>query len=162
MSVVDITNVRMVASLVEKDFRRVSVGIDAEVATDAFPGETFKGKVSRVAPVFDTATRTASMEIEVPNPGFRLKPGMYARVGVIIEQHKDAIVVPTNAVVDANGTRGVYVNVNGTAQFRPVKTGIENSRSTSSFTFPSLRTRPTLGTCLSWSSISDALFSSSR
>ena len=80
LSVVDIGTVRLVANLVEKDFRRVQPGVRAIVEVDAFPGEQFTGKVSRVAPVFDPATRTASMEIEVPNPGFRLKPGMYARV----------------------------------------------------------------------------------
>ena len=55
------------------------------VEVDAFPGEQFTGVVSRVAPVFDPATRTATMEIEVPNPGFRLKPGMYARVRLTAE-----------------------------------------------------------------------------
>ena len=82
---VDIGTVRLVANLVEKDFRRVQPGVQAIVEVDAFPGEQFTGKVSRVAPVFDPATRTATMEIEVPNPGFRLKPGMYARVRLTAE-----------------------------------------------------------------------------
>ncbi len=57
----------MVANLVEKDVKRVTVGTQAAVEVDAFPGETFNGRVSRIAPVFDPATRTAEMEIEVPN-----------------------------------------------------------------------------------------------
>ena len=70
------------------------------VEVDAFPGEVFTGRIARVAPVLDPATRTAPIEIEIPNPGFRLKPGMYARVTVTTDERKDALVVPSNAVVD--------------------------------------------------------------
>ncbi len=85
---------------------------------DTFAGEDFTGRVSRVAPVFDPATRTAQMEIEVPNPGFRLKPGMYARVRLTVERRPDALTVPSNAVVDADGKRGVFMVKDQTAQVR--------------------------------------------
>lgn len=112
-SVVDIRSVRMVANLVEKDTKRVVAGTPALVEVDAFPGEKFAGKVSRVAPVFDPATRTAEMEIEVANPGFRLKPGMYARVQLTVGTKADALTVPRNAVVDVEGKSGVFVAVSG-------------------------------------------------
>jgi RND family efflux transporter MFP subunit len=108
-SLVDIRSVRMVANLVEKDVRRVKVGTRADIDVDAYPGETFTGRVSRVAPVFDPATRTAEMEIEVPNPGYRLKPGMYARVQLTVAVRPDAITVPSNAVVRLDGKPGVFV-----------------------------------------------------
>jgi RND family efflux transporter MFP subunit len=107
-SLVDIRSVRMVANLVEKDVKRVTVGTPAAVEVDAFPGETFSGRVSRVAPVFDPATRTAEMEIEVPNPGFRLKPGMYARVQLTVASRSDALTVPSNAIVMVEGKPGVF------------------------------------------------------
>ncbi|MFL6280311.1 MAG: efflux RND transporter periplasmic adaptor subunit [Vicinamibacterales bacterium] len=105
---VDIRTVRMVANLVEKDMKRVSVGSHANIDVDAFPGETFDGRVSRVAPVFDPSTRTAEIEIEVPNPGFRLKPGMYARVQLTVASKADAIMVPSNALVRLDGKPGVF------------------------------------------------------
>jgi RND family efflux transporter MFP subunit len=108
-SVVDIRIVRMVANLVERDMRRVPVGTTANVEVDAYPGETFKGRVSRVAPVFDPATRTAEIEIEVPNAGYRLKPGMYSRVHLTISTRSDAITVPRNALVDLAGKTGVFI-----------------------------------------------------
>lgn len=126
LSVVDIGVVRMVANLVEKDFRRVQSGAQARVEVDAFPGEQFTGQVSRVAPVFDPATRTATMEIEVPNPGFRLKPGMYARVRLTAERRPDALTVARAAVVDIQGRRGVYVVEDSVAHFREVQTGISD------------------------------------
>jgi len=127
VSVVAISSVRLVASLVEKDFRRVQAGLDAVVEVDAFPGEKFTGKVSRVAPVFDAATRTATMEIEIPNPGYRLKPGMYARVQLTVDRQPDALTVPRNALVDLEGTRGVFVIDQQVARFHPVRTGLQDA-----------------------------------
>jgi RND family efflux transporter MFP subunit len=112
-SVVDIRTVRMVANLVERDMRRVPTGTPAVVEVDAFPGEKFQGRVSRVAPVFDPATRTAEIEIEVPNTGFRLKPGMYSRVNLTVDTRDDAITIPRNALVDVNGQNGVFIAQSG-------------------------------------------------
>lgn len=109
VSVVDIRTVRLVANLVERDVRQVRAGTPAVVEVDAYPGEKFSGTVSRVAPVFDPSTRTAEMEIEVPNPGYRLKPGMYARVQLTVETRGEALTVPRNSIVDANGQTGVFV-----------------------------------------------------
>ena len=124
LSVVDIGVVRMVANLVEKDFSRVQRGAEAVVEVDAFPGEQFRGSVSRVAPIFDPATRTATMEIEVPNPGYRLKPGMYARVRLVTGRNANALTVPRAAVVDIEGRRGVYLVADNTAVFQEVATGM--------------------------------------
>jgi membrane fusion protein, multidrug efflux system len=146
VSVVDIRTVRMVANLVERDMRRVPAGTAANVAVDAFPGELFKGRVSRIAPVFDPATRTAEIEIEVPNPGYRLKPGMYSRVQLTVETRADAVTVPRNALIELDGKTGVFVAsapdagragqpsaTAGTtgaktmmAKFQPVQTGIRD------------------------------------
>jgi RND family efflux transporter MFP subunit len=127
VSVVDIRTVRLVSNLVEKDFKRVKAGVVALIEVDAFPGEQFTGVVSRVAPVFDSATRTAPMEIEVPNPGYRLKPGMFARVRLTVDRRPDALTVPRNAVVDSEGRRGVFLVEGQTAKFQPVTTGLQDN-----------------------------------
>ena len=108
-SVVDISHVRMVVNVVEKDVRRLQAGMNALVEVDAFPGEKFTGRVSRLAPVFDPQTRTAEMEIEVPNASFRLKPGMYARVQLTVAERANALAVPRNAIVNVNDKTGVFV-----------------------------------------------------
>ncbi len=126
VTIVDIDSVRLVANLVEKGFKKVVRGVEAKVQVDTFPGEDFSGKVSRVAPVFDPATRTAQMEIEVPNPGFRLKPGMYARVRLTLERRANALTVPRNAVVDLEGKRGVFLVNEGVAKFKEVTTGLSD------------------------------------
>jgi RND family efflux transporter MFP subunit len=128
VDVVDITRVRLVVNVVEKDLKAVQAGDMARVEVDAFPGESFSGRIARVAPVLDPATRTSPVEIEIPNPTYRLKPGMYARVGIVTETRPNALVVPTNAVIDSNGTRGVFVAMNDVAAWRQVKVGIENEQ----------------------------------
>jgi RND family efflux transporter MFP subunit len=127
-SVVDISRLRMVANVVEKDLRMVSVGDLADVEVDAYPGETFRGRIARIAPVLDPSTRTASMEVEVPNASFKLKPGMYARVNLTVEDRKDVLVAPKNAVIDFESKRGVWVpSAENRAQFIAVELGIEDT-----------------------------------
>jgi RND family efflux transporter MFP subunit len=127
-SVVDISKLRLVANVVEKDLRLVSAGDTAVVEVDAYPGEKFNGKIARVSPVLDPATRTAAMEVEIPNGDYKLKPGMYARIALTVEEHDSALVIPKTAVVDYQNQRGVWVpNENDRAKFVPLKLGIENS-----------------------------------
>ena len=123
--VVDITTVRLVANVVEKDLKTMKAGDATRVQVDAFPGETFKGRIARVSPVLDPATRTAPIEIEIPNSEYRLKPGMYARVGITTDVKKDALVVPVNAVVDLGGRRGVFQPQGDSAVFHSVQVGTE-------------------------------------
>ena len=127
-SVVDISRLKLVVNVVEKDLRMVTPGDVGIVEVDAYPGEKFNGRIARVAPVLDPATRTASIEIEVPNGDKRLKPGMYARISLIVEEHKNALVAPKTAVIDFENKRGVWVpNEERRATFVPVTLGIEGT-----------------------------------
>jgi RND family efflux transporter MFP subunit len=127
-SVVDISSLRLVANVVEKDLRAVTVGDRAAVSVDAFPGETFAGRIARLSPVLDPTTRTAQMEVEIPNSQFRLKPGMYARVDLTVEDKEGVLVIPKISLIDSEGQRGVYQPTNDNkARFKPVKVGIENN-----------------------------------
>jgi membrane fusion protein, multidrug efflux system len=125
-SVVEISRLKLVVNVVEKDLRMVTAGDVGVVEVDAYPGEKFNGRIARVAPVLDPATRTAPIEIEIPNRDNRLKPGMYARITLTIEERKNALLAPKAAVVDFENKRGVWVpNEDRRAQFVPVTLGIE-------------------------------------
>src|SRR6266850_4384341 len=131
LSVVDISQVRLVANIIEKDLRRISAGQRADVEVDAFPSETFRGRIARISPVLDPATRTAQIEVEIENSQFRLKPGMYARVNFTVEQRPNTLVVPANALVDVQGSRGVFQPTgpaNDVAKFKPVKVGLADDQ----------------------------------
>ena len=127
-SVVDISSLRLVANVVEKDLKAVNPGDRAEVGVDAYPGEKFNGRIARVSPILDPATRTASMEIEIPNPEYRLKPGMYAKVTLEVDSRENVLLVPKNALVDSEGQRGIYQpNEENRAQFKEVTVGLEDN-----------------------------------
>jgi membrane fusion protein (multidrug efflux system) len=128
VDVVDISRVRLVVNVVERDLKELQAGAGAKVEVDAFPGEMFQGRIARVAPVLDPATRTAPIEIEIPNADFRLKPGMYARVGITTGSKKETLVVPVDAVADLGGRRGVFQHLNGIAIFRTVEIGTEGDQ----------------------------------
>jgi HlyD family secretion protein len=128
ISLVDIHIVRMVANVVERDLGRIHQGLAADVEVDAFPGEKFSGSVAHVAPILDPATRTAQIEVEIKNPQFRLKPGMYAKVNFTVEHREKTLVVPTAALVDVGGNRGVFLpdkNEQGDiAKFKKIEVGL--------------------------------------
>jgi membrane fusion protein (multidrug efflux system) len=128
VSVVDISSLRLVANVVEKDLKAVNAGDPAVVEVDAFPGEKFNGRIARVSPILDPATRTASMEIEIPNRENLLKPGMYAKVTLEVDSRENVLLIPKVALVDSEGQRGVYQpNDESRAQFKSVKVGLEDS-----------------------------------
>ena len=125
-SVVEISRLKLVVNVVEKDLRMVTAGDTGIVEVDAYPGEKFNGRIARVAPVLDPATRTASIEIEIPNSDARLKPGMYARISLTVEERKNTLVAPKNAVIDFENKRGVWMpSEDRRAHFVPVTLGIE-------------------------------------
>ena len=125
-SVVDISRLKLVVNVVERDLRMVTAGDVGIVEVDAYPGEKFNGRIARVAPVLDPATRTASIEIEIPNKDARLKPGMYARISLTVEERKNTLVAPKNAVIDFENKRGVWMpSEDRRAHFVPVTLGIE-------------------------------------
>jgi RND family efflux transporter MFP subunit len=130
ISVVDIGIVRLVANIVEKDIRRITSGLAADVEVDAYPGEKFVGHVAHIAPVLDPATRTGQIEVEIANPNFRLKPGMYAKVAFIVDKKNNALVIPTAALVDLGGSRGVFTasatEQGQVASFKKIDVGIVN------------------------------------
>ena len=128
ISVVDISIVRLVANIVEKDMRRIVPGLPADVEVDAYPGEKFVGKVGHISPVLDPATRTGQIEVEIPNPQFRLKPGMYAKVAFTVDKRDKVLVIPLTALADVGGSRGVFQATQGpqgnVAHFRRIEVGL--------------------------------------
>jgi RND family efflux transporter MFP subunit len=126
LSVLDISSMIAAVHVIERDYSMVRVGQDATVATDAFPGKSFFGRIVRIAPLLKETSREARVEIDIPNPEDLLKPGMFARVRIEFEEHADATVVPLSALVKREGQQGVFLadTEQKKARFVPVTTGI--------------------------------------
>ena len=107
----------------EREYRHLRAGQEASITVDALPGETISASVSRVSPVIDPETGTFKITIEISDPERRVKPGMFARVAIVYDSHRDALQVPRSAVIDDDGETSVYVVEDGRALRRPVVTG---------------------------------------
>lgn len=80
--IADLSSVWMKARVYEADLGLVGAGRAVTATTSAYPGETFEGNVVFIDPVLDRATRTAAFRADLPNPGGRLKPGLYVTATV--------------------------------------------------------------------------------
>src|SRR5262249_47221377 len=97
----------------------VRPGTQVTATVPAYPGERFAGRVSAVLPEVAAATRTVRARVEVANPGGRLKPGMFATVALAPQDSRDAVLVPSEAVI-VTGKRSVVVVDHGEGRFEPV------------------------------------------
>lgn len=122
--VVDMDEMRVRVSVPERHVPRVQNGQAALISVDAWPGEVFQGRVTKASPVIDRETRTAPIEISIPNAEGKLRPGMFARVELIVDVHEHAVVILEQAVAYRAGEAFVYVIENGTAVERKVRLGI--------------------------------------
>jgi Cu(I)/Ag(I) efflux system membrane fusion protein len=119
----DLSTVWLMAQVYEYELERLAVGQPAEVEVAALPGRSFRGRIAFVEPVLDRETRSARVRIALPNPGGRLKPGMFADARLEIPA-APALLVPRGAVVDTGTRRVVWVEIRpNTFVARDVKTG---------------------------------------
>jgi len=126
MSIVRLDPIKAVVSVTERDYARLEVGQPATLTADAHPGQTFEGKIARIAPVFEQDSRQARIELNVPNDDHQLNPGMFVRVRVMLDEAEDATIVPMAALTTRDQQDGVFiVNDDGDkVAWRPVKKGI--------------------------------------
>jgi RND family efflux transporter MFP subunit len=126
VTVIGINEVIIRTTIIERDYGRIRVDQEANVEVDAYSFQRFKGKVARIAPMLQEASRMANMEIEVQNDSLLLKPGMFTRVYVVLNHKDSAQVVPSKSVVSRSGENGIFVvDSTGThARYYPVRTGI--------------------------------------
>lgn len=119
----EIETVRTLIEVVEKDIPLISIGQRAEVRAEAYPDRVFIGKVTRILGALNRATRTMTVEIDLPNPDHVLKGGMFARVEVVVGVHPNAILIPVDAVTRLEESQFVYVVRDGKAWQVPVEVG---------------------------------------
>lgn len=122
---VDVSRVQAEADIPEGEFAWTKIGTPAFISVDAYPGEEFQGSVTRVNPSINPATRTFHVEVEISNPGKRLRPGMFARVRLQVRQERKAG-IPMDALNRLAGTGVYYVFAvaDGNAQKKNVVLGL--------------------------------------
>ena len=126
LSLHDIDTVRILIEVVEKDIPLIKIGQKAEVRAEAYPDRAFDGTVTRIVQALNRATRTMTVEIDLPNKDRQLKGGMFARVEALVGRHRDAIQIPMDAVSRLEDSQYVYVIRDGKAHRVQVEIGLRD------------------------------------
>ncbi len=121
-----VSELHVEAEVDEADIGRISIGMEADISLDAFPGERFRGAVRVISP---SVTRDARggrgilTELSLP-PDPRLLVGMSADVDIIVAVHEGVLWIPPNAVAGRGAERLVHVVSGGVAHTKPIDFGI--------------------------------------
>ena len=109
--VTDLSSVWVIADLSEQDIGLVRPGAKVRVTTTAWPNEAFEGRITYVYPTMKAETRTIPVRVELANPGFKLKPAMFAQMELASGSNTPVLTVPDSAVIDTGTRRSVLVQV---------------------------------------------------
>ena len=118
----DIVNLEEIDPL-KVDFRipeiylkQVAVGQALQITLDAFPNQTFQGKVFAINPLVDTNGRSIVIRAMVKNTEARLRPGMFARVRLLFSDERDSVAVPEQSLIPVGDDHYLFKVVDGRAQ----------------------------------------------
>ncbi len=123
VTVVSMNTLRLFLDVPESEVPFVDKGDSCVITVDAFPGKIFAGTVTRFATVLDPSTRTMKTEIDIPNPEHILRPGMYGRATLLLEEHSDAITIPAEALRAEGESKFVYCVVDGLVKKVEIEVG---------------------------------------
>src|ERR1039458_2843456 len=114
----DLGTVWVQSQVYEQDLPLVQLGQEATVSLSYLPDRKFRGRVTYIYPTVDDKTRTAKVRMEFHNPGYFLKPGMFATVELTAELSPSAVLVPDSAILRSGENNTVFVALEG-GKFEP-------------------------------------------
>ncbi len=120
----DLKIVKVQVEVQERDISRVKISSVATVYVDAYPGRVFEAKATRIVHALDPRTRTLGVEMWIANPDGALKPGMYARVELVIDHHPKAVLIENEAIRNEGDNAVVFTVTNGVVGRRPITVGV--------------------------------------
>jgi membrane fusion protein, multidrug efflux system len=126
-SIVNKKDVIAVVYVPEKNINVLKPAMDAFITSENLNNKAFKARVKRISPVVDPASGTFKVTVEVMNENEILKPGMFVNVHLVIDTHKNAVLVPKTAVVYENEYINVFVVRDSVAHKIKLDTGFEDS-----------------------------------
>lgn len=122
----DLGDLWLLAQLYEKDLARARPGQTLEVSTDAYPSESFSGRIDYVGDQVDPATRTVKARAVISNAEKKLKPGMFVEARLHVSSSQPVLAVPAAAVKDVDKVPTVFIVIGDNVfEPRPVEKGRE-------------------------------------
>ncbi|MBU1064724.1 efflux RND transporter periplasmic adaptor subunit [bacterium] len=99
-TVVQMNKIKIMIDIVEAQILQIQPNQKVYIKVDTYPGEVFVGKVDKKYPTINPMTRTVKCEIVIDNSDLRLKPGGFARVEIVVDQHENVLIVPKHAIIE--------------------------------------------------------------
>jgi len=125
-TLVSVDTVFVEMGVIEKDLDKLHVGQTVDIEVETYPGVTFKGKITNIAPMVEGTSRTRSVRAEIPNEKGSLLPGMFAKTKIFIMEKPEALVVPATAIRASEKGQEVYVLNGDVVKSNPVTIGYES------------------------------------
>jgi len=124
VSLVQINRLKVIVPVSEQYFPKIHKGMEVKVISDIYPGQVFPGRIINIYPTVDASTRTFSVEVAVDNPALILRPGMFVRVSIDLEE-VEVPLLPAIAVLKLQGSneRYLFVEENGSVRRVTVEIG---------------------------------------
>ena len=126
VTIVKSNPLRLQAVFPEVAVPSIQLQMPVTLKVDAYPGRSFKGFISRISPALDEKARTLTVEATVDNSSGELKPGLFAKVNLLVNKQSPAVMVPVNSLVTFAGLTKLFVIQDGRAVERIVKTGVQD------------------------------------
>lgn len=126
VTVMDFRRVRVDVAVPENEVPFISTATRATITLGEFPGRKFSGTVTRFEYALNQVTRTMIAEIDIPNPKFELRPGMYAMVKLAVQRNSHALLAPLDAISKGKDGSSVFMVTDGKAREKRVRLGFKN------------------------------------
>jgi cobalt-zinc-cadmium efflux system membrane fusion protein len=122
----DLNNVWILANVYESNVGNVHMGDSADITTLSYPGKVFRGKVDKIANVLDPNNKVLTVRVVLSNPGYLLKPEMFASVTISSKTNEQALCIPSSALIFDKSQYYVLV-VNDKNEVKMHKTTVINA-----------------------------------
>jgi len=124
LTLMDLGEMKMVVNVIEREFVSLRKGQEVKITVTSFPDRVFNGKIEVINPALELQSRTAEIQISIPNPDFLLKPGMFGRAQILLRSNPRATLVPVQSIVSQVDQDFVFVLQGEKVSRRLVRKGI--------------------------------------
>jgi len=128
LSLTDLSRVWLIADVFERDIGRLSDNMTAVAKFDHLPGQRFEGRIDYIHPELDARTRTLPVRLRFDNREGLLKPNMFGTVALVPEQTREAVTIPSEAIIQTGRAERVILRTGeGTFKPRLITTGLRDA-----------------------------------
>jgi len=124
--IMDFSTLNMEVNLPGKKLGEVQTGQSVRVYNYEYPEKILNGTITQVSPALNSDTRTFKASIEIENPNWLLRPGMFVKSEIITKRKEDTIVIPKDVILTRRNRKIVFIVDQGYARDRRIETGLEN------------------------------------